>query len=463
MRWGQVRRLLCATVVVAILAACAPSPAVPPTAIPPTAAPSPAVTPTAPAPAQSATPTPRPDGLSPEQAATLASLAKVDDYPLYTMRYDSMVRSSDFSRLSQSPTTEVVTTSPAWVNSLMVRSNGFSRPWASPTTEVVTTNPAWVSSLMVRSNGFSRPWASPTTEVVTTSPAWVNSLMVRSNGFSRPWTSRTTEVVTTSPAWACSLFAALGNAENRLYGRNFDWDFSPALLLFYDTPDGYASASMVDIAYFGFSDRSVDLTKLPLAGRRALLETPFWPFDGMNEAGVAIGMAALPQAQAPYVPGKPYIGSLRLIREILDHAATVDEAVAIIGSYNLGWEGGPPLHYLIADKSGRAALVEFYNGQTIVRPNEGAWHAATNFTRSAVAGDAAGQCWRYDSLVRRLMDSGGRLAVGEALGLLQTVAQPGTQWSVVYGMSTGTVEVVMGRRYNQTYTFKLSAEGVLSR
>jgi len=287
--------------------------------------------------------------------------------------------------------------------------------------------------------------------------------MVRSNGFSRPWASPTTEVVTTSPGWACSLFAALGNAGNRLYGRNFDWDFSPALLLFTDPPDGYASASMVDIAYFGFSDRAADLTKLPLADRRALLETPSWPFDGMNEAGVAVGMAALPQAQAPYVPGKPYIGSLRLIREILDHAATVDEAVAIIGSYNLGWDGGPPLHYLIADKSGRAALIEFYNGQTIVRPNEGAWHAATNFTRSAVAGDAAGTCWRYDRLVQRLTDSGGRLAVGEALDLLQTVAQPGTQWSVVYGMSTGTVEVVMGRRYNQTYTFKLSAEGVLSR
>jgi len=375
-RWGRVRQLLCATVVAVLLAACAPSPAVPPTAvpspaIPPTAIPSPAVTPPALASAQSATPTPRPDGLSPEQAATLASLTKVDDYPLYTMRYDSMARSGDFSRLSQ---------------------------------------------------------------------------------------SRTTEVVTTNTTWACSLFAALGSAENRLYGRNFDWDFSPALLLFYDPPDGYASASMVDIAYFGFGDRSVDLTKLPLAGRRALLETPFWPFDGMNEAGVAIGMAALPQAQAPYAPGKTYIGSLRLIREILDHAGTVDEAVGIIGRYNLGWEGGPPLHYLVADRSGRAALIEFYNGQTIVRPNEGAWHAATNFTRSAVAGDAAGTCWRYDSLVRRLTDSGGRLAAGEALDLLQTVAQPSKQWSVVYGMSTGTVEVVMGRRYERVHAFRLGEE-----
>ncbi len=46
------------------------------------------------------------------------------------------------------------------------------------------------------------------------------------------------------PAWACSLFAAYGDPDEMLYGRNFDWDFSPALLLFMDPPGGYASVSM---------------------------------------------------------------------------------------------------------------------------------------------------------------------------------------------------------------------------
>jgi hypothetical protein len=30
-----------------------------------------------------------------------------------------------------------------------------------------------------------------------------------------------------------------------------------------------------------------------------------------------------------------------------------------------------------------------------------------------------------------------------------------TQWSVVYGMSTGQVEVVMGRRYDRVHTFQI--------
>lgn len=49
--------------------------------------------------------------------------------------------------------------------------------------------------------------------------------------------------------WGCSLFAALGDGKDMFYGRNFDWRYGPALLLFTDPPDGYASVSMVDIDY----------------------------------------------------------------------------------------------------------------------------------------------------------------------------------------------------------------------
>ena len=251
----------------------------------------------------------------------------------------------------------------------------------------------------------------------------------------------------------------MGDPSDRLFGRNFDWRYSPALLLFTDRPaaGGYASVSMVDIAYLGFDDRSVDLTTLPLAERRGLLEAPFWPFDGMNEAGVAVGMAAVPSADERHDPGKPTVDSLEVMRAILDRAGSVDEAVAILGQYNIDWEGGPPLHYLVADRSGRAALVEYHGGQTVVLPNAGPWHAATNFTRSTITGDAAGQCHRYDTLVRRLTCAGGALAPRDALGLLQAVAQTesATQWSVVYDMSTGQVDVVMGQAYGWAHSFRL--------
>jgi metal-dependent hydrolase (beta-lactamase superfamily II) len=258
------------------------------------------------------------------------------------------------------------------------------------------------------------------------------------------------------PAWACSLFAALGDADNMLYGRNFDWRFSPALLLFTDPPDGYASVSMVDIDYLGFSgDRAQGVADLPLTERQSLLDTPFWPFDGMNERGVAVGMAAVSEEKMPRDPAKETIGSLGVIREILDHAADVDEALAILQSYNIDWGGGPALHYLVADLSGRSYLVEFYDGEMVIMPNEASWQHATNLIRAAAGDSPEGECWRFDRITQRLADTEGQLTSAEAMDLLADVAQDGTQWSIVYGMSSGEIDASMGQQYRETHTFQL--------
>jgi hypothetical protein len=266
---------------------------------------------------------------------------------------------------------------------------------------------------------------------------------------------------TASPsAWACSLFAALGDAEEMLYGRNFDWEYSPAVLLFTDPTDGYASVSMVDIAYFEFGGTSAGtLTDLPLVERRALLDAPRMPFDGMNEHGLVVGMAAVPPGQMRPDPAKETTGSLRVIRNMLDHASNVDEAVAILQSYNIDFEGGPPLHYLIADPSGRSVLVEFYQGEMVIMPNETPWHLATNFLRASAGESAAGQCWRYDRLSQQLTDAQGRVTTQGAMQLLCDVSQEGTQWSIVYRMSTGDVNVTMGRQYDTLHTFHLGLAG----
>ena len=219
---------------------------------------------------------------------------------------------------------------------------------------------------------------------------------------------------------------------------------------------------MVDIAYFGFGGaRAHGLTDLPLGERRALLNAPLLPFDGMNEQGLAVGMAAVPPGQMRPDPGKETIGSLMAIRKMLDQASNVDEAVAILESYNIDMggvprlgRGGPPVHYLMADPSGRAVLVEFYQGEMVVIPNETPWHQATNFLRASAGESAQGQCRRYDRVSERLTEAEGQIPAQGAMGLLAEVAQGGTQWSVVYGMSHGEVDVVMGRQYHEVHTFR---------
>lgn len=260
----------------------------------------------------------------------------------------------------------------------------------------------------------------------------------------------------TSELWSCTLFAALGDTGQMLYGRNFDWQYSPALLLFTNPADGYASVSMVDIAYLGFDKKSGNLADLPLTERCDLLRAPALPFDGMNEHGLVIGMAAVPESKLPHDAQKQTIGSLGVMREVLDHARNTQEAVGILDSYNIDFSDGPYLHYLIADATGKSVLVEFFDGKLVTLPNANPWHLATNHLRVNAQGD--GGCSRYAHARQQLTDNGGVLAFPKAMQLLEEVSQAGdypTQWSILYGISTGKVEVVMGRNYGDAYTFIL--------
>jgi hypothetical protein len=258
--------------------------------------------------------------------------------------------------------------------------------------------------------------------------------------------------------FACSLFAALGDEENLLYGRNFDWSDSPALLLYTDPPNGYASVSMVNLTFSDYSlDTSRNLMEMSLTNRAPLLETPHIPFDGMNEYGLTIGMATVHESVADYNQFRPTISSLDIIREVLDHARTTDEAVAIFSHYNIDFTGGPPIHYLIADSRGQSVLIEYVVGQMAVLPNANAWHLATNhfLANGAKIGGSSG--WRYDVIEERLAATGGILTPETAMDLLSDVSQRfnGTQWSIVYDSSTGSINVVMARNYDVVHTFQL--------
>lgn len=258
--------------------------------------------------------------------------------------------------------------------------------------------------------------------------------------------------------WACSLFAALADPAAGIFGRNFDWEDNPALLLFTDPPDGYASAAMVDISYLGFDRGSLAALETP-EGRAPLLRAPLLPFDGMNEHGLAVGMAAVDPSAAPNDPAKPSVGSLRIIRLMLDQARDTEEALAVFGRYNIDFSGGPPIHYLVADRGGRAAVIELKDGAVQIIRNDGPWHAATNFYLAGTDARARLRDARYAALDTALGGLGGAITPEAALGLLADVAQHHTRWSIVYGLASGEIRLAMGRRYDQVYTFELTPGG----
>jgi len=251
--------------------------------------------------------------------------------------------------------------------------------------------------------------------------------------------------------WACTCFSSFNEEGAPLFGRNFDWHDHPALLLFTDPPDGYASVSMVDIAYLGFGRGDPSW-----GARRRLLQAPYMPFDGLNERGLVVGMMAVSEADAPHDPQKVTLDSLQAIRLLLDDAQDVDEAISLLDNYNIAWDGGPPLHYLIADVAGHSAVVEFVDGQMEVLRNEQPWQVATNFVISvAMPEGASSGCWRYNRAYQTLQGTSGSLSPQEAMALLKNVSQSSTIWSIVYGLGSGDVQVVMNREYDQVHTFKL--------
>jgi len=258
-----------------------------------------------------------------------------------------------------------------------------------------------------------------------------------------------------SKPWACSLFVSYGENGEAVFGRNFDWTHNPALVLHTNPSDGYASVSTVDISYLGFArnDSKFDTVE----GRRALLRAPMLPFDGMNEHGLVVGMAAVGPTEVPDSAEKPDVGSLQMIRIVLDHAKTTKEALAIFDKYDIRFSGGPRIHYLIADTNGHSALVELKDGQKHVQQNTGKrWQAATNFYMTNEASPLK-QCPRFARISRMMNHSQQGLAVDQAFDLLKDVAQPTTRWSNVYDMKRKSVEICTSRNFQKRHVVEVAS------
>ncbi len=248
----------------------------------------------------------------------------------------------------------------------------------------------------------------------------------------------------------CTVFTATGGGET-LMGRNFDFPGNPALLLYTDPPDGYASVSMVDLGYFGYS-----LGDLPQGGDLgSLLAAPYLPFDGMNEKGLVVGMAAVPEAQAPVAGGKMTIGEIQVIRLLLDYAEDVDEALTLLEGYNVEMTT-PPIHYMVADRSGESVVVEYIRGEMHVLREETPYQVMTNYILQGARTGQYAPCLRYRAVHEGLGDHNGVVSAREAMDLLSEASQSSTIWSIVYDASTGEISVAMGRRYKRAHTFSLS-------
>jgi hypothetical protein len=257
----------------------------------------------------------------------------------------------------------------------------------------------------------------------------------------------------------CTVFVTQNEKGEILFGRNFDFSYAPSLQLFTTPANGYASVSTVNLTFAGYSEDN--LPNGLSFGSFLTLAAPYLPFDGMNEKGVAIALLAVPEASLENDEEKITLNTTTAIRLVLDKAANIDEAVALLRQYNIYFSGGIDCHFLIADASGKSVLVEYYDGQLQTVTTEENYQIASNFIAYSGVniGEGFDEFERYDK-VKTAIEINGFLSEAQAQKLLAEVGvydgnTDKLQWSVLYNLTTGNGAILAHRNTDNTVNFHL--------
>ncbi len=248
---------------------------------------------------------------------------------------------------------------------------------------------------------------------------------------------------------ACTTFCI--NTESELvFGKNYDWTISYGLV-FVNRKDVEKTAFITNgspakwISKYG----SVSFNQF---GRE-------FPSGGMNEAGLVIELMWLDDTKYPEPDDRPLVGgTLSWIQYQLDNSATVEDVIASDKLIRIS-PSSVPIHYLLADKSGKCLSVEFLDGKMVYHTGETMQvKTLTNDTyeksveylkrhegfggNEPVKNDkgSLGRFVTACSMVKAYKPSEGKTAVDYGFEILKTVDQGDyTRWSIIYDIKNKSV------------------------
>ena len=166
------------------------------------------------------------------------------------------------------------------------------------------------------------------------------------------------------------------------------------------------------------------------------------PLDGMNEAGLAVSVNMIQDSAAiEQNTDKPDITTTTAIRLLLDQAGNVDEALELLGQYDLHGSMGMMVHFAIADSTGRSVAVEYVDNEMIVIETP----VLTNFYLAEGEKQGIGTQQsheRYDILLNQLEETP-QMGMEDVRDALDSVSKDNfgefesTEWSIVMNLSAG--------------------------
>lgn len=268
------------------------------------------------------------------------------------------------------------------------------------------------------------------------------------------------------PDGACSTFIATTPEGDDLFGRNFDYVPSMGLIVRTNPKNGYESISVVNLNHLGLTQEN--LPTKGLLNRVITLAAPYAPLDGINEKGLAIGVLVIKEGVVHQNTGKVPITTTTAIRMILDKAATVDEAIALLEQYDMNSSGETGYHFQIADATGNTAVVEYINNEMHVLTKKEGYTAATNFVLYNDMNLGSGQD-RYEVIKTKQNEMQGIMTEDEVLEILLSIPAEGsrvieglnqeveadTQWSAVYNLDQLTMMICTTRDKERIYHYAI--------
>jgi penicillin V acylase-like amidase (Ntn superfamily) len=213
------------------------------------------------------------------------------------------------------------------------------------------------------------------------------------------------------PAFACTIFHVTDQNDQVLVGRNFDWETAGGRVWFIPATDTSNGLSI-------FEQDGVDM-----------------PYEGINDKGLFIAIAAVPDTNTPLSIVKPIRKSLELVKIVLEQAQTVAEALQIFPQYTVvfgSFLGNPHVHYKIVDKNGKSAIVEYVANEMKITRDINSQVMTNHYVIAPKLGTAGeNSVARYNTARNNLKSL---YSVKDVQNLLATVSQRHTLWSNVYDL-----------------------------
>ena len=158
----------------------------------------------------------------------------------------------------------------------------------------------------------------------------------------------------------------------------------------------------------------------------------------------------LNDAEYPSADARLPVGVLEWIQYQLDTAGSVADVLASDARVRI--QGQIPLHYLVSDRTGAAATIEYLEGRLVARAGDTlpaavlaneTYASSLAFTnaRRGQTPSGSGSHERFARVYASLPEiaSGGDRAIDRAFDTLRDVAQRNTRWSIVYDQTRGEI------------------------